>query len=310
MKDSLLPKGFYDELYPDAYLRMQAIYNLTSIFVKAGYQLVDPPLVEFEDTLLSGQGSVLADQTFRVVDPQSNKMMAIRSDMTVQVARIATSRLKSDKRPLKLSYAGQVLKVNSDMLNWERQLWQAGIELVGNDNLESDFEVIDMAIKILSSLEIKDISIAFTIPSLARNLLDNLSVLPANRKEFLLALEKKDISSIRKMLGEEKTKILEPLLQLDVPLENLNKITLSNQALLTSKRLIEIILRLKNKYPDIGISFDPFESLKFYYHTGIGFSLFAKGVKAELARGGRYEIEGKEPAVGVSFYIDRLLGRK
>ena len=70
-----------------------------------------PPLVEFEESLLGGPGAALAPQTFRLMDPVSQRMMGVRPDMTVQVARIAVTRLKHEPRPLRLSYGGNVIRV-------------------------------------------------------------------------------------------------------------------------------------------------------------------------------------------------------
>ena len=84
----------------------------------------------------------MAPHTFRLMDPVSQRMMAVRADMTLQVARIATTRLDNAPRPLRLSYAGQVLRVRGSQLRPERQFGQAGIELIGVDNAAADAEVI------------------------------------------------------------------------------------------------------------------------------------------------------------------------
>ena len=62
-------------------------------FAAHGYQRVKPPLLEFEDSLLAGSGAAVAEQTFRLMDPDSQRMMGLRADTTPQVARIATTRL-------------------------------------------------------------------------------------------------------------------------------------------------------------------------------------------------------------------------
>ena len=60
------------------------------VFAAHGYERIKPPLLEFEDGLLAGSGSAMADQIFRLMDPDSHRMMGVRADMTPQVARIAT----------------------------------------------------------------------------------------------------------------------------------------------------------------------------------------------------------------------------
>ena len=68
-------------------------------FAAHGYERVKPPLLEFEDGLLAGSGAAMAEQTFRLMDPESQRMMGLRADITPQVARIATTRLAARAAP-------------------------------------------------------------------------------------------------------------------------------------------------------------------------------------------------------------------
>ncbi len=119
--NALLPAGLSDELPPRAGFEADVIERLMAVFAGYGYERVKPPLVEFEDSLLSGPGEVLTAQTFRLMDPQSHRMMGVRPDMTVQVARVAATRLAGAPRPLRLSYAGEVLHVHGSQLRPERK---------------------------------------------------------------------------------------------------------------------------------------------------------------------------------------------
>ena len=102
---ALLPAGLRDVLPPRAEWEAQASENLIASFAAQGYVRVKPPLIEFEETLLAGSGQDLAGQMFRVMDPVSQRMMGLRTDITLQVARIAASRMKDSARPLRLAYA-------------------------------------------------------------------------------------------------------------------------------------------------------------------------------------------------------------
>src|ERR1700712_5893342 len=97
---ALLPAGLRDLLPPEAETEAAAVETLMDAFAAHGYQRVKPPLLEFEDTLLAGSGSAMAEQTFRLMDPESQRMMGLRADTTPQVARIATTRLANPPRPL------------------------------------------------------------------------------------------------------------------------------------------------------------------------------------------------------------------
>ena len=121
----LLPAGLRDGLTPDAAFEPAMVERLMACFAAWGYERVKPPLIEFEDALLSGMGAAMASDTFRLMDPVSQRMMGVRADMTPQVGRIAASRLKGAPRPLRLSYAGQVLRVKGEQMRPERQIGQA-----------------------------------------------------------------------------------------------------------------------------------------------------------------------------------------
>src|SRR4030095_6786786 len=114
-----------------------------------GYRAVKPPLVEFEDSLLAGSGAPMGSNMFRVMDPVSQRMLGLRPEMTRQSARIAATRLKKLPRPLRLSYAGEVLRVKGDELRPERQFGQVGAELVGSEAAAADAEVVLLSVEAL-----------------------------------------------------------------------------------------------------------------------------------------------------------------
>ncbi len=130
-RKALLPAGLQDLLPPDAAREAAAVEASMDCLAAHGYDRVKPPLIEFEESLLAGPGAAMAPQTFRLMDPVSQRMMGVRADITVQIARIAESRLHRAERPLRLCYAGEVLRVKGDALRPERQFAQVGAELIG-----------------------------------------------------------------------------------------------------------------------------------------------------------------------------------
>ncbi|MBM3561300.1 MAG: ATP phosphoribosyltransferase regulatory subunit, partial [Alphaproteobacteria bacterium] len=162
---ALLPAGLHDLLPPDAAHEAAAVSRLLATFAAHGYQQVKPPLVEFETTLVgSGDSGSLADHMFRVMDPVSRRMMAVRADMTLQVARIAQYRLARAPRPLRLSYAGPVLSVHASQLRPEREVAQAGVELIGSAAVAADVELVLLARAALSAVGIAAPSIDLNSP--------------------------------------------------------------------------------------------------------------------------------------------------
>src|SRR5690606_18553058 len=110
------------------------------------------------------------------MDPLSQRMMGIRTDMTIQVARIAVTRLASSPRPLRLCYAGQVLQVKGGQLRSERQFGQAGVELIGATSIEADAEVLMLAADALRAVGVAGVSADLTVPSLVPVLAEELGL--------------------------------------------------------------------------------------------------------------------------------------
>jgi hypothetical protein len=193
---ALLPAGLADLLPPEAEREAALVEAMAEIFARHGYDRVKPPLLEFEDSLFAGSGAALADQTFRLMDPISQRMMGLRADTTPQVARIAATRLARVARPLRLSYAGQVLRVRGTQLAPSRQLPQAGIELIGPDLPDADAEVAAVAAEALAAIGIADPTLDITLPRLSPALLDAAGVEGEARRRLARALDRKDAAAV------------------------------------------------------------------------------------------------------------------
>jgi len=137
-RKALLPAGLRDVLPPFAAFEAEVIEQLMARFAASGYARVKAPLVEFEDGLLSGPGAAMTADTFRLMDPISQRMMGVRADITPQIARIASTRLGAAPRPLRLGYSGEVLRVKGTQLRPERQFAQVGAELIGAECAAAD----------------------------------------------------------------------------------------------------------------------------------------------------------------------------
>src|SRR5690242_14413404 len=193
---ALLPAGLRDLLPAEAETEAASVEALMEVFASHGYQRVKPPLLEFEASLLAGSGAAVAEQTFRLMDPVSQRMMGLRADTTPQVARIATTRLANAPRPLRLSYAGQCLRVRGSQLAPDRQIAQAGIELIGCDNPAADAEIVLVGAEALASVGLTRISFDLTLPTLVPVLLDDAGIEGATRAALTRALDRKDAASV------------------------------------------------------------------------------------------------------------------
>ncbi len=311
MKSALLPAGLRDQLPPLAEHEEEITRALLDRFSSYGYQRVKPPLVEFEEGLLNGVGAAVATQTFRLMDPISQRMMGVRADITPQIARIATTRLKGAPRPLRLSYGGEVLRVKGNQLRPERGFRQVGVELVGAAKAAmGDAEVILLAAEALREIQIEGLSVDVNVPQLARAICSHFDVAPESREPLLAALDRKDAVAIAET-GGDAAAMLNALLAAagpaDAGLAALEKIDLPGEAGALGRRLNEVVELVREAAPDLSLTIDPVESRGFEYHTGVSFTLFALDVRGELGSGGRYLTATGEPATGFTLFMDMLL---
>ena len=314
---SLLPAGMVDLLPPDAELESSAIESLMTSFKRNGYDQVNPPLAEFEENLMHGSGAATATQSFRLMDPISQEMMALRADMTIQIERIASSRLLDLPRPLRLSYTGQVLRVTGSDLRPQRQFSQVGAELIGSEAPSADVEIILMAAKGLLDLGIVDLSVDLGMPTLVEEICDDIGIVDEDERRFLrTALNQKDAAAISE-IGGKSSKVFNALLSAVGPvatsLDVIKKIQLSAQAELELNHLESVVVSLKDRAPWLTITMDPVEIRGYEYHKWLTFTIFARGIRGELGRGGRYVIVGnsgsseREFGTGVTLFIDTVV---
>lgn len=313
-ESTLLPAGLMDVLPPHAAFEAETVERLMRSFAAFGYQRVKPPLIEFEDTLLAGAGSALAHDSFRLMDPLSQRMLALRPDMTMQIARIASSRLAHWPRPLRLSYAGQILRLRGAPMRPERQLGQVGAEIVGTAAASADAEVILMAAAALSALGIVDLSIDLGVPALVPAILAAAGVDADARAQTAIALARKDEAAVRALgdaLGENTAKLIAQLVQHAGPAERalgfLGRAVLPEAADAQRAQLVAVVDGIRADNPALTLTIDAVESRGFEYHTGVTFSLFAPAAAGELGRGGRYRTDGAEEATGVTLFMDAVL---
>ncbi|HPF77902.1 MAG TPA: ATP phosphoribosyltransferase regulatory subunit [Alphaproteobacteria bacterium] len=314
---ALLPNGLKDLLPPEAEEEARIITCLMDSFSAFGYRRVKPPLVEFEESLLApGPGKALARDTFRLMDPVSQHMMGVRADTTAQIARIAGSRLKQTPRPLRLSYAVDVLRVNGSQLRPERQFCQVGCELIGAGDFRDDVEISLMALKALKDVGVENLSIDLTIPSLIDTLFDEFKIESVERNKLESLIQKRDRDGLKSVKGKA-TEALVQLLDCSglarEAMTGLKKVKLPKAAQanikLLSKVYDDLLGALKTYGMDnINLTIDLIERRGFEYQNGVSFTLFAPQVRGELGRGGRYRVAGDsdEDATGFTLYMDSV----
>ncbi|MBO6519980.1 MAG: ATP phosphoribosyltransferase regulatory subunit [Rhodospirillales bacterium] len=319
---ALLPAGLTDGLPPNAAFEIDVRERLVASFVQRGFDRIAPPLVEFEDNLLAGTGAAMAGQTFRLMDPISQRMMGLRADITPQAARIATTRLAHEPRPLRLCYGGEVLRIRGSQLRPERQFSQAGAELIGSNDARADAEMVLMAAETLRQLGISDIKVDLCQPTLVPSVMAAMHIDGDAATDLRAALDAKDAAEVKKLsdaLGDDAKGLFVQLLAASGPSEavapKIAALPLSGDAAAARDTLLEIVHLIERADPSLDMTLDAVENRGFEYHTGVTFTLFAPGVRGEIGSGGRYvaglndsaDNSDGEAATGFTLFLDSIL---
>ncbi len=307
----LLPEGLSDRLPPQAEASARLVRAVLDSVAGHGYARVMPPLAEFEETLLARLQSASAEDLLRAIDPVSQRTLALRPDMTAQIGRIAATRLASAARPLRLSYAGQVLKLRADQLRPEREEMQVGAELIGSDSDAAATEIVIAAIEALQAAGVRGITLDFTLPDLVDRLAEGPMPLDAGLIEPVRArLDAKDAGGLA-ALGPQAAAYL-PLIEATGPFHAaIARLEAIDAGGVLASRIAALRAIAKPIDWDVTLTLDPTERHGFEYQSWFGFSIFAEGFVGEIGRGGSYSIlhaDGRaEPAIGFSLYPDPLI---
>ena len=308
MKNQLLPEGFRDSL-PELATKENRV---NSTFIKLmeinGFLLVKPPLLEFESSLFFLLDDNEDANSFRVLDPISQKMMGIRSDITVQIARISCGSLVELPRPLKVCYSGEVLRVNNNNLNLSRQSTQIGSEIIGIEQNDCENEIITLMIESLNCLRIKNFFINFTMPTLISAIVKDFKLSKTDLEFVRDRFNNKNSDGLEKISKQLKIisdALIDSVGDAKVNLKKLKKIKFTTKIKLEIQSFIKIISRIIKDFPCLKILIDPLEIDESNYHTGIAFKVFSENFK-ELFSGGNYKVSN-ENCIGFSGFTESLL---
>ena len=316
----LLPEGI-DELTGDSSrLLEQTRRKLLDRFDTWGYEQVITPLVEFTDSLLTGTGSDLELQTFRLIDQMTGRQMGIRADMTPQVARI-DAHLLNRQEPTRLCYVGSVLHTLPASHGGTRAPFQVGAELYGHAGIDSDLEILKLLIASLQGIGIENITLDIGHVGIYRALMDELGLNEEQQKQLFDMVQSKATHEIEPLLkgwdiSEAQIGLFGDLLTLHGSSDILQRAkSIIDDANVSMAQAFTDLIRIEAELGSIAgvtLHFDLTELRGYHYHTGLTFSAYMGSKGEAIALGGRYDDIGKvfgraRPATGFTLDLRELL---
>src|SRR5204863_2720807 len=187
-----LPKGARIYLPDEAARKRHVETRLFEIFRRWGYREIVTPTFEFADVLAVGTDVGVQESMFKFVDRETGRMLALRADITPQIARVVATRLRDEPKPVRLAYLTNVFRHDEPQMSHYREFYQAGVELIGLEKPEAEVEVIAMTIEGLRALGLDRFQIDLGHPDFFRGLLEEASTDIARQRTLREALARKD----------------------------------------------------------------------------------------------------------------------
>lgn len=283
-----------DLLPPEAAARAWLGSRLTELFGAWGYGLVTTPPFEHAEVLERGLETVDRRDLLRFVEPETGEVALLRPDITPQIARIVATRLADRPPPWRLSYSGSVIRQRRGRARTQRQIAQAGVELVGAGSEDADAEVIALAAAALESVGLSEFTIELHLVGLGRAA---LAEVPASaRGAAELALTRKDRAELERLLGgvpvaPETRNRLVGAAELYGGIEVLEaaRDVFGARAAERLGTLSSVVTGLRARGLEPRLALDLGDVRGASYYTGVSFTLLARGPGEPLGSGGRYD---------------------
>lgn len=318
--EAILPKGVKDFLPIKAAKIDYLQKTLLAIFAQWGCRPIVPPSLEYLHVLERGLGEGLREKTFRFDDRQSGKLVAITPDITPQVARIVATRMRDVPLPLRLCYTGRVLRHTEQQAGKDREIFQAGVEMIGLDSPEADAEMIAMAVESLKALGAKEFTIDVGQVEFFRGVMADQQLPATLAAELQSAIARKDSSSLKTLLEQAplEDRVCEEILALPRLFGGREVLAKAEKAVSNerSRRALDNLAQVLDILTVYGVedhvTFDLGELRGLDYHTGLTFQGFLTGIGRAVCLGGRYDnltarYGYPAPATGFAFNLLNLL---
>lgn len=315
--DLITPEGTKDLLFEESMVRREIENNLHEIFKKSGYCEFITPGLEFYDVFNLNSSYFPQENLYKLTDSKG-RLLVLRPDSTMPIARAVATRLKDATLPLRIFYNQNVYRTEPSLKGRSVEIAQTGIELIGSQMKTADLEVISMAAAALKacglnfSLEIGNIGVF-------KELVSRLEVSEREKEYIRQLIETKNFPALNDMLDSigsgnvtEALKKLPALFGGEEVFEKAKKV-------MPDEKITEILDELKEIYKDVSdicgkdieITVDLGLVNKTDYYTGLIIKGYLQGHGDEVLSGGRYnklisEFGYDIPAVGFAVNVDAI----
>lgn len=313
------PEGVQDILFEECSQKRSLENKIRNVFSASGYSEVETPTLEFYD-VFSLEADLTPQETMFKFFDQQGRILVLRPDFTIPVARIAATKFRDARYPLKFSYIGNTFKYNELGGGKQKEFTQAGVEILGAASAEADAEVIATAINAVRAMGLENFQIDIGQVEFFKGLMEETGLSEQDAEQIRVLIDRKDYLGIEELLKEHniKEELKEIILSLpglfgstDV-IDKVEKMAINKRSLKALENLRQVLGILEDYELSKYVSVDLGTVQSLNYYTGVIFRGFTYGVGFPILSGGRYDnlVEkfGKScPATGFSLGVNMIM---
>lgn len=316
-----IPEGSRDILFEDCNNKIKIIDTLRKLNIDAGYLEVLSPTLEFYDVFQGDDVSIEQEKMYKLFD-NAGRILVLRPDMTMPIARIIATKLRDSSYPLRICYSGNIFRINENWNGKVSEMTQSGIEIIGSKSPKADAEVIITAIQQLLAIGVQKFELEIGQAEFFKGLIEDIELTEDETERLRGLVENKNFSALREFIEEKESKLglknveaLKKLPELFGGIEILAKartLTQNKRAVGAIDNIEKIYERIENVGLGEYISIDLGMVQHIDYYTGITFRGYSSEVGTTIISGGRYDnliskFGASMPAVGFAIDVDNIL---
>lgn len=314
----IIPEGTRDLLQRECKIKRAMQLCVERVFKRWGYEEIITPSIEYYQTYHTGFMLPKDEEMYKFFD-QQGRILTLRMDMTVPIARVVASRFKDQKPPFRFMYCANVYKVKENFAGKQNEVSDCGIELIGLNQQESDLEVLCCACEVLKELQLAECVLEIGDVNFFHQACAYYGIEGEKQVEMAELIDKKNLPELTKRVNEYQLDESGKAFFLQLPWLCGDAHVL-DEALYAcfNDELKEIVVSLKKQHEalkqltDVRITYDLSKVPHLNYYSGLIFEAYASGVGTSIISGGRYDhlIEkfgSAYPAIGFSIKLDQLL---
>lgn len=315
-----VPEGVRDILTDECTLKRKVEGQIRKVFRSYGFCEVSTPTFEYMDVFTSREVAVEQQDMFKLIDT-SGRVLVMRPDVTVPIARMVATEMGDVTRPVKLFYISDVYRINRMQSSNQREFTQGGVEFIGAKNVEADGEVIASAIQALLDTGLDNFRIDIGQVAFFRSIIDEIDIPDRDKDMLTMYIHHKNLVAVEEFLDRTGVngRYKELLLSIPVLYGNVDEILKRAMDFLLNERAAGALKDIHHVYDYVReYGFEKYLSVdlgmvsEFNYYTGITFKGFTRDLGYIICSGGRYDNLYAEfgqpcPATGFAINIDRVV---